>query len=88
MKPVLRAPETKCLQLTCDVPLSNFAFRFNVRRYTLVFGFNETFELKHGTHDDTVNVITRNAPPPSPPPPSPTLPPPPSPPPPRQGGAD
>ena len=49
----------------------------------LMYGFNETWELKYGTHDDTVNVITLNAPPPSPPPPSPTPPPPPLPPPPR-----
>ena len=47
----------------------------------LVFGFKETFELKYGTHDDTVTVYTLNAPPPNPPPVSPTPPTPPSPPP-------
>jgi len=33
-KPVLKAPETERLRLQYDEPLSNFAFEFNVRRYT------------------------------------------------------
>jgi len=33
MKPTLKAPGTKCLKHISDVPLSNFAFKFNLRRY-------------------------------------------------------
>jgi len=33
MKPKLKAPGTKRLTLKCDEPLSNFAFKFNLRRY-------------------------------------------------------
>ena len=33
MKPVLKAPGTKRLKLKCDESLSNFAFKFNLRRY-------------------------------------------------------
>ena len=32
-KPVLKAPGTKRLKLTCDELLSNYAFKFNLRRY-------------------------------------------------------
>jgi hypothetical protein len=35
IKPRLQAPGIKLLKLKCDVPLSNFAFKFNLRRYTL-----------------------------------------------------
>jgi hypothetical protein len=31
---ILKAPGTKCLTLKYDEPLSNFGFRFNLRRYT------------------------------------------------------
>ena len=34
MKPVLKAPGSTLLRLRCDGPLSNFAFKFNSRRYT------------------------------------------------------
>ena len=33
IKPTLKAPGTKRLKLKNDVPLSNFAFKFNLRRY-------------------------------------------------------
>ena len=33
MKSMLKVPATKHLKLKCDAPLSNFAFKFNVRRY-------------------------------------------------------
>jgi len=33
MKPVLKAPETTRLKLKCDDLPSNFAFKFNLRRY-------------------------------------------------------
>jgi hypothetical protein len=36
MKTVLKAPGTKRLKLKCDEPLSNFAFKFNLRRYIKV----------------------------------------------------
>jgi len=32
-KPTLEAFGTKRLTLKCDEPLSNFAFKFNLRRY-------------------------------------------------------
>ena len=34
MKLVLKAPGTKRLKLIYDGPLSNFAFKFNLRRYS------------------------------------------------------
>ena len=36
VKPTLIAPGTKRLKLKYDEPLSNFAFKFNFRRYTVV----------------------------------------------------
>ena len=36
IKPTLKAPGTKRLELNYDGPLSNFAFNFNLRRYNLV----------------------------------------------------
>ena len=36
MKPTLKAPGTKLLKLKFDQPLSSFAFKFNLRRYTEV----------------------------------------------------
>ena len=48
IKPTLKSSGTKRLILECDEPLSNFAFNFNLRRYTLwmiaalvVTGFDE-----------------------------------------------
>jgi hypothetical protein len=35
MTPKLKPPGTKRLKLKCDEPLSDFAFKFNLRRYTL-----------------------------------------------------
>ena len=35
MKPALRAHGTKRLKLNSDIMLSNFAFKFNLRRYTV-----------------------------------------------------
>jgi len=34
MKPKLKAPRTKRLKLSYDVPPSNFACKFNLRRYS------------------------------------------------------
>jgi hypothetical protein len=36
IKPRLKPPETKHLQLKCDMLLSTVAFKFNLRRYNLV----------------------------------------------------
>ena len=36
MDPVLKAPVIVMLKLRYDGPLSNFAFKFNVRRYSMV----------------------------------------------------
>jgi len=36
MKPTLKAPGTKLLKLKFDQPLSSFAFKFNLHRYTQV----------------------------------------------------
>jgi hypothetical protein len=35
MKPELKPPGTKHLKLKCDALLSTFAFKFNLRRYSL-----------------------------------------------------
>jgi hypothetical protein len=35
IKPTLKAPGIKLLKLEFDKPLSNFAFKFNLRRYTV-----------------------------------------------------
>ena len=36
IKPPLQAPGSKRLKLKCEEPLSNFAFKFNLRHYTQV----------------------------------------------------
>jgi hypothetical protein len=38
MKPILKPPGTEHLKLKCDVLLSTFAFKFNLRRYTVERG--------------------------------------------------
>jgi hypothetical protein len=35
MKPMLKPPGTKHLKLNCYITLSSFAFKFNLRRYSL-----------------------------------------------------
>jgi hypothetical protein len=35
MKPKLKPPGAKRLKLKCDIPLSNFGFKFNLRRYSM-----------------------------------------------------
>ena len=35
IKPTLKAPGIECLKLQYDKPLSKFAFKFNLRRYTV-----------------------------------------------------
>ena len=34
VKPKLKPPGTKCLTLKCDILLSSFTFKLNLRRYT------------------------------------------------------
>jgi hypothetical protein len=34
MKPMLKPPRTKRLKLKCDILLSSYSFKFNLRRYT------------------------------------------------------
>ena len=36
IKPMLKAPATMRLKLKYDEPLSNFAFKFNLRRHSVV----------------------------------------------------
>jgi len=38
IKPTLKAPGSKRLKLNYDVPLSDFAFNFNLRRYIKAAG--------------------------------------------------
>jgi len=38
MKPTLKPRITKHLKLKCDEPLSNFALKFNLRRYIKDYG--------------------------------------------------
>jgi hypothetical protein len=49
IKPKLKPPGTKRLKLEHDVPLSNFAFKFNLRRYTSAQG--TVFELCQECYD-------------------------------------
>ena len=49
IKPTLKTPGTKRLRLRCDEPLSDFAFNFNLRRYTQVF-----FHRYYATKTDKV----------------------------------
>ena len=48
MKPNLKPPGSKLLKLTCDGPLSNFAFKFKLRRYTM--GIQQLRIKKHRWH--------------------------------------
>ena len=60
IKPTLKAPGTKRLKLKYDEVLSNFAFRFHLRRYTtdgvLVHAF-----FMHGTGADAAVVAELKA---------------------------
>jgi tRNA-dihydrouridine synthase 1 len=38
MEPMLKAPGSERLKLKCDVLLLSFAFKFNLRRYSMVKG--------------------------------------------------
>ena len=42
IKPTLEPPGSKRLKRKCDVPLSNFAFKFELRRYSKVTSTSRT----------------------------------------------
>jgi hypothetical protein len=48
IKPKLKAPGTKRLQLKCDEPLSSSAFKFNLRRYNVVSNIDVMTETVMG----------------------------------------
>jgi hypothetical protein len=52
MKPKLKLPGTKRLKLECDGLLSDFGFKFNLRRYTK--GYESMWQKADGT--DNVNA--------------------------------
>ena len=59
--PPLKAPGTKRLKLTCEEPLSNFAFNINLRRYSLVHcDYNEFNILVNEEQDITAGACTRS----------------------------
>ena len=47
IKPKLKLPGAKRLKLQRDEPLSNFAFNFNLRRYTVAHIVLPTYALEH-----------------------------------------
>jgi hypothetical protein len=54
MKPKLKPPGTEHLKLRCDEALSNLAFNFNLRRYSMVRAYihyqnSATVELSSAT---------------------------------------
>jgi len=51
MRPTLKAPGTKRLKLKYDVPLSHFAFKFNLRRYILEYYWGEHIHLGYYTDE-------------------------------------
>jgi hypothetical protein len=50
IKPKLKLPGTKHLKLKCDEPLSNFAFKFNLRRYDMTRSDRITKLKKNGNN--------------------------------------
>jgi len=46
MKPMLKAPGTKRLKLRYEEQLSNLAFKFNLRRYSVVLWFDTAFSAR------------------------------------------
>jgi len=57
MKPVLKALGTVLLKLRCEEALSNFAFNFNLRRYTRVRALRVRLRLRRGLADVARRVI-------------------------------
>ena len=46
MKPMLKALKTMRLKLKCDEPLSSFAFKFNLHRYTTMRSKTATWKWR------------------------------------------
>jgi len=51
MNPTLKAPGSWRLKLNCDEPLSNFAFKFKLRRYIMVWESDAAADLVGGLGD-------------------------------------
>ena len=57
LKPKLKPPTNKLLKLRCVVPLSNFAFKFNLRRYTKATTATTTIgDDGRGSHSSTFRL--------------------------------
>jgi len=53
IKPMLKAPGIKLLKLKYDKPLSNFAFKFNLRRYSEAsVSLSQVFQLVGTKYDN------------------------------------
>jgi len=47
IKSKLKSPGTKRLKLQCDEPLSSFALKFNMRRYSVAFPALRRLDAQH-----------------------------------------
>ena len=54
IKPKLKPPGTHRLKLKCDTLLSNYAFKFNLRRYNLSRVLNSQTADGRGLHSSTI----------------------------------
>jgi len=57
IKPKLKPPGTKRLKLKCDVLLSTFAFKYNLRRYMKGLGNLPFVISKNGTDDHRQGLL-------------------------------
>jgi hypothetical protein len=53
MKPELKPPRNKHLKVKCDIPLLNYAFKFNSRRYSVVSARTAAEEIKRAAREAT-----------------------------------
>ena len=60
IKPMLTPPGTKHLKLNCDILLSKFAFKFNLRRYSSVLIYNSAYPVD-SHHIDELKGYSRTA---------------------------
>ena len=60
IKSTLKAPGTERLKLECDVLLSNFAFDFNVRRYTKVGLGRSLLNCRWFSDSDSMDFFPRS----------------------------
>ena len=56
IKPTLKASGTKRLTLKSDEPLSNVAFKFNLRRYTKALAYGMVYGSGHGKFASEMKV--------------------------------